>query len=495
MNTDPPSANTAGREASEAPEHMPIRRAPVASTVWLTLVIGSVPLLWLICGPFPREAKGAGVLGLMLVLLVLGLPVGIALGITGTIGIFGIAGWSAALGALRNIPFSASASWSLSVIPMFVLMGLLLWRAGITQDLFRSVRGLTHPIPGGLAVTTNLAGAGLASVSGSTLGITYALARISIPEMLKSGYDIRLATGSVLMAGTGGQLIPPSILLVVYAGIAGVPVGPQLLAGFVPGLLLASIYTGLILTIATAFPSLAPRSSIARESVLKRLVGLLGIWPAILLVIVVIGGLYSGVFTATEAGAAGALVALILASWRMCGSNLATRAKAIGSTLAETARIVGSIFLLIIGAAFLNRAFILSGLPVWIASYIEELGLSRAALIVVLMVAYLVIGMFMEPLSMMLLTVPILMPTLAAADISLIWFGVFVVLLGEIAILTPPMGILSFVVHSICQDPQVNLGQRISLWSVFQGALWFIPASLLLVAILLLFPQIAEWPL
>ncbi|SEB74524.1 Tripartite ATP-independent transporter, DctM component [Paramicrobacterium humi] len=205
-----------------------------------------------------NSAAGIASLILMLVLIFLGMPVGLTMVLAGALGIYSIVGLRGMNDSLANLPYAAVASWSLSVLPMFILMGLLLWRSGITGRLFEAARVWLHWLPGGLAVTTNFAGAGLAAVSGSTAGITYAIGRLSIPEMLKSGYNTRYATGTVLMSGLAGQLIPPSILSVIYAGVAGTSVGQQLLAGIVPGVAVALIFAVQLILMATIRPSLAP---------------------------------------------------------------------------------------------------------------------------------------------------------------------------------------------------------------------------------------------
>lgn len=447
----------------------------------------------LIAGMFvidTKEVQGGLGLVLMLVLLLIHVPVGAAMGIAGILGLLAIGGFSVATRSLIQLPFTAVRGWSLSVIPMFILMGLLLWRAGATGRVYDAARVWLGWLPGGLAMTTNAAGAGLAAVSGSTIGITYAIGRIAIPEMLRSGYDRRLAAGSVLMAGTGGQLIPPSILSVVYAGVVEVPVGRQLLAGMLPGVVLVSSYGLLILVLSIVRPKFAPRPETQRETWATRARVAVRAWPVPTLTVIVLGGLYSGVFTATEAGAIGALFALVVAVFFLPRKDLGENVRL---ALVETVAAVGAIFFLLVGAAFLNRLVALSGLGAVAAESIDGFGLSALQFMFVMVLVYLALGLFMEPVAMILITLPILLPSLQSLDIDLVWFGAFVVLLGELAILTPPVGILAFVVYKICQEREVNLGQRITIGDVFTAAAWFLPISVVTLLAIILFPEVVLW--
>lgn len=455
----------------------------------ILLLVGLV-----LAGDLQSEVVGGLCVVLVLILLLMKVPVAIAMGAPGIFGIWHLSGLRPLAGSMRDLPYQSTASWSLSVLPMFIFMGLLLWRSGATERLYLAARQWTGWLPGGLAVGTNFAGAGLAAVSGSTLGVTYALGRIGIPEMLRAGYDRRLATATILMAGTGGQLIPPSILLVVYAGVVAVPVGPQLLAGFVPGVILALMYGLLIVGLSVAVPSWAGRRGDVKARIestwRERWRSLARVWPIPLLMIAVVGGLYLGVFTATEAGAFGGFGAVLIAGWFLSWRGFL---RSLGDALGDTVSTTAAIFLLLIGAMLLNRMLALSGSARWVATGIDALGFGRVEFLLTMLLVYLVLGMFMDPLTMILVTVPILMPTIAALDISLIWFGVFVVLLGEVSIITPPVGILTFIVHRIAQEPDVNLGHRIRLSDVFFGVLIFLPVTVLVLLMLIWFPQLAEW--
>lgn len=439
----------------------------------------------------PREIVGALMIVLMLILLLMGVPVAVAMAIPGLAGIYFLAGFVPVEGMLADMPFSNIASPTLSVMPLYIFMGLMLWRSGVTTEFYRAAKHWLGWLPGGLAVTTNVAGAGLGAASGSTIGISYALGRIGIPEMLKSGYDKRLAVGAVAASGTIAQLIPPSILLVVYAGIAEVSVGKQLMAGIVPGLLLTLAYSLLIIGIAVLRPRWAPRDKTAdRVPMRTRLTDTARIWPVVLIVVLIIGGMGLGIFTATESGAVGALLAWIYAMARLGGRG---GWRATAQALTDTLVSVGSVMFLLMGGEFLNRLLALSGAAQFFAGALRDAGFSQLEFMFVLFVFYLLLGIFIEALPLMLLTVPLLLPVAVGLGISPIWFGVFVVLMGEIAILSPPVGVLLFVMHRIAQAKEVRGDQKISLWDVIQGAFIFIPAAIAVVVLIMFFPQIIDW--
>lgn len=472
--------------ASEIPRHGR-RYSLVVSAILYGVAAVSVSLIFLVDD---RAWQGGLALILMLALIGLNVPIGIVLILTSALGLWGIAGWGVASSTLQTTPFDAVSSWTLSVLPMFIFMGFTLWRAGVTEQLYAVAQLWFSWLPGGRAATTNIVGAGLSAVSGSTLGITYALARIGLPEMLRAGYSPRFATGAVLTAGTVGQLIPPSILMVVYAGIATVPVGPQLFAGVVPGVLLAAGYGLLIVVMALAKPSLAPRQAGgATEQGTGRLRATLKIWPVPALVVLVVGGIFGGFFTPTEAGAYGALGALLIA----VGLRGARSFEVLRRATLETAITTATIMLLIIGATMMTRMMSLSGLTRELTSYIGSLDMSRVTFLLLLIVFYLILGMFLESMAILLLTVPIMLPILALFDVSPLWFGAFVVLLGELALITPPVGILTFVVARIAKEPDIAEIRDVTLSDVFIGGLWFLPVALAVLLGMIFFPGMVEW--
>ncbi|MBH0023016.1 TRAP transporter large permease [Salinibacterium sp. SWN248] len=453
----------------------------------------AVPLSGVFIAP-TRELVGLSAILLMFVLMLMRIPIAFALAIPGLLGVYSLNGIAALANLLKGEPLIAASQWALSVLPMFVLMGLLLWQSGITTKMYETARNWLGWLPGGLGVGTNMAGAGLAAVSGSTMGTTYALARIGIPEMLKAGYGKPIAIGSVIVAGLPGQLIPPSIFLVVVAGLLENPVGPQLMAGLIPGITVALLFSLMIVVFSVFIPKWAGRGATAAVrptiSWSGRWRSLADIWPVAVLILVVLGGMFMGVFTATEAGAAGAFGALIFCVWFQRKNKPLAK---VGTSAVETVSSVGSIFLMIAGAHILGSLVAVSGLGRLFSDFVSNTGMGRVEFLILVMFIYILLGMFMDPLAILLTTIPILMPVLNQLGVDPLWFGVFAVFMGELAILTPPVGMLSFVIHKIVQDPAVNLGQHFKLTDVFKAVMLFLPMAIIVVLIWIFFPEIVTW--
>lgn len=443
-----------------------------------------------------RTAVGLWSIGLMLVLLLLSVPVAISLAVPSLLGVFSVSGTPAVISVVSVAPFNAVSSWTMAVLPMFIFMGMLLTTSGITARIYRAAGRWFNWLPGGIGIGTTAAGAGLASVSGSTIGMTYALGRAGIPEMLRAGFNKRVAVGAVIVSGLPGGVIPPSILLVVYAGIASVPVGPQLMAGALPGVLIAVLFGTFILVLGLVAPRLVGRDKDGKSihggviTWKQRFQSLGEIWSLPVIVAVLFGGMFSGLFTPTEAGAGAALCALFFAIFYTRNDRPLSR---IMETATSTVSATAAIFFILIGAEMLTRLLALTGLAQIMTDFVVGLGLSRVGFLLVLIALYIFMGMFFDTLSMMLLTIPILLPTLELMGINPLWFGVFVVFLGELAMITPPVGILAYIVHGIAQDPKVNLGQTISLRDVFIAVAWFMPIAVLFLIIMIAVPSLVEW--
>lgn len=461
-------------------------------------IVGLALIALCILGLFlsPTATVGGGfVIALMLVLLFMGVHVGIALAVPSLIGIYAISGIPAMTNILSTAPYNAVSSWSLSVLPMFIFMGMLLSESGMATRIYKATELWFGWLPGGVGIGTTAAGAGLSSVSGSTIGMTYALGRAGIPAMLKAGYDRRVAVGTVIISGLPGNLIPPSILLVVYAGIASVPVGEQLIAGTVPGILIALTFALFILVLSVVSPKMVGRDKEAtgiknKVSWRERMIALRDIWGFPVIMAVLFGGMFSGAFTPTESGAAAAGISLVLCLWYARKSSpITTVIRAAVATVGATA----AIFFLLIGAEMLTRVLAVSGLAQFTTELITSMGLSRIGFLVVLIVLYLVMGMFFDTLSMMLLTIPILLPTLQTMGVDALWFGVFIVLLGELGMITPPVGVLSYIVHNLAQNKHVNVGHTITLKDIFVSLLWFLPVAVLFLVVMIFFPDLVTW--
>ena len=473
-------------------------------TIGLTVAAAAATVLiaYLFFVPSNKLLVGFAVILLMVALMLLKIPIAIAMSSAGIIGLIVLTGTRPMEASLREVAFSSFASWSLSVIPMFVLMGIAMGKSGLMSGAYDTARKWLGRLPGGLAISTNFASAGMAATSGSSVGIAYAIGRVAIPEMLRSGYRPSMTVGTVAAAGTLGQVIPPSILLVIYAGIAETPVGPQLLAGIIPGLMIAIMFAIVIVLWSVLSRGAAPRG--ARYTWAERLASLVNLVPILIITFVVLGGIFFGVFTATEAGAFGAAIAFVLGlailirtarRGRATGGvgTMAAVRQFLSSTLMETVSAVAAIFLLLVGVSLLTRVMALSGLAQWTADLVIDLGLSQVGFLLMLIPIYLILGFFLDTLAMMLLTIPVFLGPLQALDVDLIWFGVFLIICAEIDLIAPPLGILNFVVLSIAQASTKGMGVKFGIGDVFRGVLPFIGMCMIMLVLLILFPAIATW--
>jgi C4-dicarboxylate transporter DctM subunit len=415
----------------------------------------------------------------IIALVLLRVPIGLALAAVAIVGLYLLVGFDIAMSMLRILPFDFITNWDLSAIPMFLLMGSVAHRAGMTTKLFETARLWFGRLPGGLAVATNFACAGFAAASGSSLATAMAIGRITIPEMMRHRYDPGLATGVVACAGTLGILIPPSIIMVIYGIFVEVSVAQLFIAGVIPGLLTALIYAGQIMLRCALNPKLAPIID-ERPTWRMRFASLAEVWPLPLLIIGVIGGIYSGLATPTEAGALGASLAVLIG---VAQRKLTLRAfrEAAREAIFSTA----SIFFVAIGAVMLTRFMALSGVPVFLGNAVQTFGIDPLVIVLTTGVVYLILGCFLDPLGMMLLTLPVFLPMFKAANIDLIWFGILLVKYIEIGLITPPVGLNVYGIKVMVPD--------VPLETIFRGAGWFLLSEVVIVALLITFPQITLW--
>jgi len=421
-----------------------------------------------------------GILGVFaaLALLALRIPIAIALGSVSLIGIVAIINTNAALGMISSVPFNFIGNWSLTAVPMFLLMGYICTTTGLTNGLFRAMRIFLAKLPGGLAVTGVTASALFASASGSSVATASAMSRIATPEMLRYKYDPGLASGVVAASGTLGSLIPPSIVMVLYGIYAEVSIGKLFLAGFIPGILSAALYIGMIVLRCKANPSLAGETEDNFTST-EKWEALRDVWPLPVLIVSVLGGIFAGLFSPTEAGAIGAIVALLIAVIRKQALISALR-EAVQHTIVSTA----SIFVILIGTLFLTRFLALSRLPTELSDYVLSITGGNPYLIILgASVIYIILGMFIDSIGLLLLTLPIMLPIVHGAGMDLIWFGIIVIKLLEIGMITPPIGLNVYVIKGA-------LGSRVSLSSIFRGVLWFIAMDVAALLLLVIFPSI-----
>ena len=418
------------------------------------------------------------VLGLLIVLLLLRVPVAVALGGLSFCGIWMIVGPRSAWGILTTVPYDFISHWTLSSVPMFLLMGYVCFHSRLTDGLFRVTRSWLSWMPGGLAVASVGGAAGFSAVTGSSLACAAAMGRIAIPEMLKSNYDKGLAAGTVAVAGTIGSMIPPSILLLVFGIYAEVPISKLFIAGVVPGVLSAVLYSAMIILRVKLNPSLAPAAA-EKVTWADRFGSFRGTWPVITLIIGVFGGLFGGIFTPTEAGGVGAFLAFVIGF-----AQRSLTLEKIKLALQETLVTTGAIFIIAIGAMLLTRFLALSGFTEFISEVVVEGQVSPLLLIVGTMAVLLFLGCFLDPIGIMLLTLPVFLPTVEHLHINLIWYGILMTKLLEIGLITPPVGLNVFVIKGI-------VGDTIPIKAIFKGVLWFLAVDLFCVVLLVAFPQIS----
>ena len=420
----------------------------------------------------------AGIVGMvaLLALLFLRMPIGIAMALVGAVGIAALNSVDAALHTLGSFPYSHAAVQALSVIPLFVLMGNFAMVSGMSSDLFTAAHAWIGHRRGGLASATILACAGFAALSGSSVASAITMGRVTLPEMRRYNYDPRLATGVVAAGGTLGILIPPSTVLVVYGILTEQSIGKLFLAGFLPGLLLTALFIVTVVIVCAFRPHYGPPGP--RVALQERWSALGGAAAFFVVLVATIGGMYAGVFTVTEASAVGAGLTLLHAVWR----RRLTLA-ALTDALLQTVRTTAMVFLILIGAHIFSPFLAMSRIPVDLASALTGLALPAIAVLAVLLVAYIILGMFLEGFAMLVLTVPIVFPIVLAMGLDPVWFGIFMVIVLEMGLISPPVGINVFVVKGVAEN--VPMGR------IFAGILPFWLAMMVCVVLVVAFPQIA----
>ena len=415
--------------------------------------------------------------GALLLMVFAGVRIYVVASIVGVLGVVFIIGWGAGAGIGGTVPHSKSVNYALSVLPMFILIGFIAYHAGLTHALFRAARAWVGWVPGGLAVASVFATAGFAAVSGASTATAAVFSRVAIPHMLDAGYDRRLAAGVVAAGGTLASLIPPSAILVIYAIIVEESVGTLIMAGFVPGVVSALVYAALIIGQCKLNPELG--RPIPSPPLKEKIASLPGTLPIIAVVAIIFYSMYSGTATPTEAGALGAFVVLIMAIVRgMSWKNLR-------SALEETARLTVMIFALIWGILIFVRFLGYAGLPQAFAEWIVTLPFPPIIIMIGILLGYAVLGMFMDAIGMLLLTLPVVYPAVIALGYDPIWFGIIVVKMCEVCLITPPVGLNCYVVAAVRRD--------IPLGDVFRGIAPFFVADVATIGLFLAFPGIILW--
>ncbi|MDX8352957.1 TRAP transporter large permease [Cognatiyoonia sp. IB215182] len=421
---------------------------------------------------------------IVIALVLVRVPIGIAMGLVGAIGFVFLRDWrwSAGLGPAADSILDVTQNDALSVIPLFILMGMLIAQSGMAHDLYRAAYAAVGRLPGGLAMSTILACGGFSAVSGSSLATAATMSQVALPSMRKYGYHDTLSTASVAAGGTLGILIPPSIILIIYGFLTGQSIGKLFLAGILPGILGVVLYLIAVAFVVWHKPEAGPAGAPmdakeARQSIIR-------VIPILILFVIIIGGIYAGIFTADEAAGVGAFGAIVIsvAIGRFSWSGLV---KAVSQTVTTS---VG-LFVLLIGADIFNRLIIRTGLPDDLLALVNDNGFGPFTVLAIMMLIYLVLGAVFESLSMITLTVPLFAPLIASlgffegdvsGEMALIWFGIIVVVVTEISLITPPIGLNVFVLRSVVPD--------VSTGTIFRGVTPFWLADIVRLIILIALP-------
>ena len=427
----------------------------------------------------------------MLGLIAVRVPIAFCMAFIGFFGIILAVGWpaggdfdfqrgfDAAWAYIAFEPFSFIANFPIIAVPLFLMMGYVAFHAGFTKDIYYTARVWLSQLNGGLAMASVAGCAMFAAVSGSSLATAAAMGKLAVPEMLRYKYHPGIATGVVAASGTLGSLIPPSILMVLYGIFTEESIGQLLMAGLIPGVLSAAIYMGMVWIRATINPELAPKA----ESVswTDRFIALKGVWSILVLFLIVMGGIYSGIVTPTEAAAAGCAGAWILGFITRRLTKEASKDAAI-----ETAKQVANVFALVLGAKIFVGFVALTGVAGDLTGWATNLDVDPIWILLSLSLVFVVLGTFMDPLGMMLLTLPVVTPVIQDLGYDLVWFGVIMVKFLEIGLITPPVGLNVYVLKGV-------VGDAVPLETIFKGILWFLAMDILTLVVLILYPEISLW--
>ena len=419
-----------------------------------------------------------GLIGIvvLIVLLFSRMPVGFVMALVGFVGFSYMVNLEAGLSLLAKDIFAIFGSYSLTVVPLFILMGQVAFHAGISRRLYDTAYTFFGHYPGGLAMATVGACAGFAAICGSTNASAATMATVALPEMKRFRYDSRLATGTVAAGGSLGILIPPSVIFIIYGIMTEQSIGKLFIAGIIPGLILAGLFCLTIYIWAKVNPGVAPRGS--RAAWKERLRSLSGVAETLTLFMLVMGGLFAGFFTPTEAGAVGAGGAIVLAILRRRLSW-----QGFIQAMLESTRISCMVLLIVAGATIFGHFLAITRIPYALAKWVAELPLPHWAIMAVIIGVYLIGGCFLDALALILLTIPIFYPVVTSMGYDPIWFGVIIVLVTQMGVITPPVGVNVYVVSGVAKE--------VPLEEIFKGALPFLAALIATSLILIPFPKLA----
>ena len=414
----------------------------------------------------------------LFVLMLLRVPVGMAMGLVGVCGYSYIAGSGPALKLIGQTSMRTVTDYTFGVIPMFMLMGAFVSVSGVSRELFRAANAFIGHLRGGLGVATVLACGGFAAICGSSVATAATFSSVAYPEMRRFGYPQSFSTGVIAAGGTLGAMLPPSTVLAVYAILTQQDIGKLFMAGIIPGLLAMGMYVLTIFIIVRLRPDWLPRGE--STSWAQRFAGLKDVWAPLLLFVFVIGGLYGGFFTPTEAGGVGATGAFLLGVMR----GKLDRAGILQALLSAT-RTAAAVFTVLIGALIFGYFLTITQTPQKLTEFLTHLGLGAYGVLALIMLMYLVLGCLMDAMAMIILTVPIIYPVIIQLGFDPIWFGIIIVMTVELGLIHPPVGMNVFVIKSVVHD--------VSFMTIFKGVIPFVLTDLLRLVILIAFPVIALW--
>ncbi|MBS4208325.1 TRAP transporter large permease [Bacillus sp. FJAT-50079] len=422
-----------------------------------------------------------GVIGiiLLLVLLMLKVSVGLSLFLVGFLGVALLSDINVGLAQLGTSAFGTSNNYGLSVIPLFILMGMFMSNTGLGKDLFNAVDKWIGHFRGGLAIATVGASSIFASISGSTNATTATLAKIAIPEMNEYKYKTTFSTAAVAAGGTLGILIPPSVILILYGALTSEPIGPLLIGGLIPGIIMTILFMMMINIQVRLDPSIAPRRKEV-FSLSERFLSLKSIWPFLLIFIISIGGIYFGIFTPSEAGGIGAIGAFLLTLF-----TKKLNFKKLFSSLDETLRLTVMLFLILIGASLFGKFLALSKIPMYLTGSVASLDVSPYVIMALILIVYFILGMFLEGIAIMVLTLPIVYPLITQLGFDGLWFGIIMVMVLNVGVLTPPLGLSVYIISGVVKDVPIE--------KIFKGVIPAIFTMIAFTIILVIFPEIVTF--
>ena len=422
-----------------------------------------------------------GILGclLLFVLLFLGMPIAFVMMFVGFTGIWALSSLDAALPKVAETVWGVAANYPYTIIPLFILMGSFAGSGGITRELYNTFDKWARRLPGGLGIATIAACAAFGAVSGSSVAAAAAMGNVALPEMRRFGYDPKLGCGVIAAGGTLSFLIPPSLGFVVFGMLTEQSIGKLLISGILPGILMSLSFIACVIVLVGINPALAPRST-EKVTFREKIVALKGVWEVLLVFFIVMGGIYLGFINPTEAGAIGAtaLFIIVILKRKLTIANLF-------SSMLEMARISIMVLFLVAGATLFSYFLALSTIPTVVSTWIAGLGVSKYVILVIIIAIYFLLGCFLDSVSMMVLTLPVIFPVIVTIGFDPIWFGVILVLMMEAGLITPPVGLNIYTIAGIAKDVPMS--------DIFRGAMPFLLSVIATAIILTIFPQIATY--